>query len=155
MIPQAADKLGGDDVAGVLRDQPNDEAAVSAEVVLDELVDAFVGRALDAIHGDEPVPDELHEVRLVNGGGKPHDEAAALRHADEDEPKPEEDEEDFVYEVHGKRALHLYIQYTRSRLSSLSYIIFEYGPANIFQTDPLNTCTTSFCDVQRVKYRHF
>ncbi|KAK2150451.1 hypothetical protein LSH36_404g00022, partial [Paralvinella palmiformis] len=107
VIPESADELGGDDVAGVLGHHPYDEAAISPQITVDEVVEVHLvlGEVLHLVHGHQPRLDVLPVVRQVEAGVEPHQKAADGGCRDEGEPEPDEDEDDLVEEVHRQRAL--------------------------------------------------
>ena len=109
-VPQRTDHLGRRDVVGVVRDQSQQERAVRAYVVDDELTYqvAVIRRAASrrqTTAKQQVVADELETVLKQNSAQQPHHEADDTSQRHGDHPEPEEHVDLLVVEVNGQYTL--------------------------------------------------
>ena len=95
--PQARQNLGSHQIAGILRDQSQDEHAVASQVALDEpLHRCNVDRKFRSIDLIESVQLPLDEAILQRPGyqsNEPAKESDRRHDADDDEPEPDDGED--------------------------------------------------------------
>jgi len=104
VVPQSAQHLAGHHLAHVHADQPDDEHAVAAQVVLGELgEDARL--ALRRVEGAQLLADVLDLAGPVERAEQPLEEVDDADERQADVPEPDEEEDLLVEEVDRQRAL--------------------------------------------------
>lgn len=99
VVPQTAQQLAGDHLAGVLTDHTYDEDAVGAHVAPDEALDVGGLRRADLAHRHEPRADVGQSQGAAERRERPRQQTDERDEGDEDEPEPKEDEDDLVVEI--------------------------------------------------------
>jgi len=121
VFPQARERLGGSQLADVGRHQSDNQQAVTAQVVLDELSHRRLGvvwccqrtatftaaaAAWRCLEVAKPPPHELYLCRPVHEAGRRQDEVDGCDRSHKYQPEPDDDEDLLVEQVDRQRTLH-------------------------------------------------